>query len=159
MGYKLREGRWFVKPDEDEVRRVCVIEDAVRQECFPFSSPLGKTLIIDHEFYDVVGVLESKQASSDAKYEVVDIKQLNRRVYIPLAAALARTTQEPLSDRVTQVVFQCRTASDIKPAASVLNAFYESAHNMKSFAPEERDYKVQVAQDLVKQTEQSQAIF
>lgn len=159
IGYKLREGRWFVQADETEVRRVCVIEDAIRQEYFKLDSPLGKTLVIEHEPYEVIGVLQSKESSSDQKYEVVDIKQLNRRVYVPLASASARITQDPLSDEVTEIIFQCRAASDIRPAAALLNRFFEKAHHMENWPAEERDFKVRVAQDLVKQTEASQNIF
>jgi ABC-type antimicrobial peptide transport system permease subunit len=159
MGYRLREGRWINKEDQTAARRVCVLEDAVRQDYFSLSSPLGRMLIIDHEPYEIVGVLESKEASSDQKYEVVDIKQLNRRVYVPLSAALNRTTQEPLSDEISEVVYRCRAAEDIRPAAALLNRFYETAHNMESLPNEERDFKVRVAQDLVKQTEESQKIF
>ena len=159
MGYKIREGRWLEAADEPSARRVCVIEDAVRQDYFPLASPLGKTLVIDQEPYEVVGVLQSKEASSDTKYEVVDIKQLNRRIYIPFNTVRTRTTQEPLSDQVSEIVFQCRSAADIRPAAAVLNRFYETAHNMEGVPPEERDFKVRVAQDLVKQTEESQKIF
>jgi putative ABC transport system permease protein len=159
MGYHLKEGRWFVQPDETHARRVCVIEDAIRQEYFKLGSALGKMLVIEHEPYEVVGVLEGKEASSDQKYEVVDIKQLNRRVYIPLNAALARTTQNPLSDEVSEIIFKCKAAADIRPAAALLNRFFEKAHNMENTPPEDRDYKVRVAQDLVKQTEASQKIF
>ena len=159
LGYKLREGRWFLNADESTARRVCVIEDAIRQEYFKLASPLGKAVVIDHEYYEVIGVLESKEASSDQKYDVVDIKQLNRRVYIPLAAALARTTQDPLSDDVSEIVFMCKNTSDIRSAATLLNRFFEKAHNMENVPVEERDFKVRVAQDLVKQTEASQNIF
>ncbi|HEY3319543.1 MAG TPA: ABC transporter permease [Planctomycetota bacterium] len=159
MGYKLREGRWFVPADEENSRRVCVLEDALRQEYFKLASPLGKTLVIDHECYEVIGVLESKAASSDQKYEVVDIKQINRRIYIPLSTALARTTREPLADDVSEIIFQCRDITDVHPVAAVLNRFFEKAHNMEGIRPEDRDYKVQIAQDLVKQTEESQRIF
>ena len=159
IGFRLREGRWFLKPDEENARRVCVIEDAVRQEYFKLASPLGRTLVIDHEFYEVVGVLESKEASSDQKYEVADIKQLNRRVYIPLSAALARTTLEPLCDDITEINFMCRSTTEIRAASTWLNRFFEKNHNMENTPAEERDYKVLVAQDLVKQTEESQNIF
>ncbi|MCY3020773.1 MAG: ABC transporter permease [Planctomycetota bacterium] len=159
MGYRLREGRWFLPPDEKEARRVCVIEDTIRQECFKLESPLGRTLVIDHEPYEVVGVLESKEASSDQKYEVIDIKQLNRRCYIPLAATLARMTQEPLSDQVSEIIFQCRSSRDVHAAAAVLNRCFDAWHNMESWRPDDKDFKVRVAQDLVKQTEASQRIF
>jgi putative ABC transport system permease protein len=159
MGYRLREGRWILPPDEQEARRVCVIEETVRQECFKLDPALGRTLFIDHEPYEVVGVLESKEGSSDQKYEVVDIKQLNRRLYIPLSASLARTTLEPLSDEISEIKFQCRTAGDVHAAAKHLNRCFETWHNMQAVPPEERDFKVGVAQDLVKQTEASQSIF
>ena len=158
MGFKLREGRWLSAEDETEARRVCVIEDTIRQRQFSLGSSLGKRIVIDHEPYEVIGVLESKEVS-DSKYEVVDIKKLNRRVYIPISAALARTTQEPLAAEVSQVIFKCRAASDIRPAAQILNHFYETAHNMSGWPADDRDYKVKVAQDLVKQTEESQKIF
>ena len=159
MGYRVREGRWLLPPDEKETRRVCVIEEAVRQECFKLESAVGRALVIDHEPYEVIGVLESKEASSDQKYDVVDIKQLNRRIYIPLSAALARTTREPLSDEVSEIIFQCRSASDVHTAARHLNRCFETWHNMQSAPAEERDFRVRVAQDLVKQTEASQSIF
>jgi putative ABC transport system permease protein len=159
MGYKLREGRWFLPPDETQARRVCVIEDAVRQECFKLDQPLGRTLVIDHEPYEVIGVLRSKETSSDQKYEVIDIKQINQRIYIPLAAAMARTTQDPLSDQVSEIIFQCRSARDVHAVARVLNRCFEVWHKMENWKPDDRDYKVKVAQDLVKQTEASQSIF
>ncbi len=159
MGLHLQKGRWLVKPDDDLARRVCVIDDTIRQEHFRLTSAIGRTLVIDHEPYEIVGILENVETSSDSKYTVDDVKNLNRRIYIPLQAALARTTQEPLSDEVSRVIYQCRTAEDVHSAASVLNRFYETSHNMEAFAAGARDYSVSVAQDLVKQSERSQEIF
>jgi putative ABC transport system permease protein len=106
-----------------------------------------------------VGILENVETSTDSKYTVDDVKSLNRRVYIPLQAALSRTTLAPLSDEVSRVIFQCRAAEEVHAAAAVLNKHYEAAHNMESFEQGSRDYTVSVAQDLVKQTERSQEIF
>jgi putative ABC transport system permease protein len=96
---------------------------------------------------------------SEEKYSVVDVKQLNRRVYIPLAAALLRTTREPLSGEVSEVIFRCREAEDVRPAAELLDRFYEAAHRMEGVASKERDYKVTVALDQLKQIEEAQRIF
>ncbi|HLX60925.1 MAG TPA: ABC transporter permease [Planctomycetota bacterium] len=159
MGLHLQKGRWLVKADDDLGRRVCVIDETLRQEHFRLTTAIGRTMVIDHEPYEIVGILENVETSSDAKYTVDDVKQLNRRVYIPLQAALSRTTLEPLSDEVSRVIFQCRSAEDVHAAASVLNRFYESSHNMEAFDQRSRDYSVSVAQDLIKQTEESQRIF
>jgi putative ABC transport system permease protein len=150
MQFPLREGRWLV----------CVIEDAVRQNLFAQTSPLGGVLVIDHEPYEIVGVLQSKEVASNAKDKVdFDINQLNRRVYIPLAAALARTTQPPLSDEASQVVFSSRSPEDLRGAAAFIQRYYEHAHNMEGVPLGERDYQVKIAADLVKQSEDSQRIF
>ena len=159
MAFKMRDGTWFGDDDQTHARRVCVMEDAVRQEYFPLESPIGKSIIIDHEPYDIVGVLQGKEASTSGKADVADIKQLNRRVYIPLKSALMYTTQDPLADEVSEVIYRCKSPSDIRPAAQMLNRFYESAHDMQALPPEERDYKVRIAQELIKQTEDSQKIF
>jgi putative ABC transport system permease protein len=160
MQFHLREGRWLVPADEQEAKRVCVIEDAVRAEHFSQNSALGGTLVIDHEPYEIVGVLESKELAKNVKDKVdFDINSINRRAYIPMAAALARTTQPPLSDEVTQVIFACHDGADLRRAAAHIQHFYEFAHHMEGVSPEDRDYTVQIAQDLVKQSENSQRIF
>jgi len=159
MGLKLQKGRWLVNADDMLGRRVCVIDDTLRQEHFRLTAAIGRTMVIDHEPYEIVGILENVETSSDSKYTVDDVKQLNRRIYIPIQAALSRTTLEPLSDEVSRVIFQCRSADDVHSAAVVLNRFYEASHSMENFDTRSRDYTVSVAQDLVKQSEESQKIF
>jgi putative ABC transport system permease protein len=158
MDFRLREGRWLNPADLADQRRVCAIEEALAREVFPLASPLGQTLILDHEPYTVVGVLESK-AESDEKYRVVDIRQLNRRIYIPLTAALARTTRPPLADELDEVVFHCAEPELIGLAAQILERFYEAAHGMDQFPKEDRDYQVVVARELLLKIEAAQSIF
>ena len=160
MQFHLRDGRWIVPADEAASRRICVIEDDVRREYFPQTSPLGQTLVIDQEPYEIVGVLQSKELASNAKDKVdYDISSLNRRAYIPMSASLARTTLQPLSDEATQVVYTARSAEELKDAAAYIQRYYEKAHNMENVPPEERDYTVKIALDLVAQQEESQRIF
>jgi len=158
MNFALREGRWLNEGDEAAARRVCVIEDAIRQEIFRDGPAVGEVLVLDQEPYQIVGVLESKVAT-DEKYDKADIKALNRRIYIPLAAALLRTTREPLADEIHEIKFQVRPGLDIYSAEAYLSRFYEIAHRMENVAKENRDFQVLVAQDLLKQVEESQNIF
>jgi len=158
MGFKLREGRWFNPAEEASSERVCVLEDAVRKDAFPLESPIGKKLILDHEEFTVIGVLESKE-ETDEKYSVVDIKSLNRRIYIPLSTALSRITRDALSDEVQQVYYKCRTGKEVYAVANLLEQFYQSAHGMEGFEPKHRDYTVKIARDLLKKIEDAQNIF
>ena len=166
MGFSLRAGRWLNDADEAAARRVCVVEEAIWNDAFTLPAAAqsengpGKILVLDHEPYLVIGVLKGK-AVTDAKYSVkeVDVNLLNRRVYIPLSAALARSTREPLSDELSEVLFQCRSPDQIYLADVLLKRFYESAHRMENVPPEDRDYKVLIAQELVRQAEKAQDIF
>ncbi len=158
MNYGLREGRWLSPPDEVEARRVCVLEEDLARELFPVSTAIGEALIIDHEPYSVVGVLKGKE-KTDKKYEVRDTQRVNRRMYIPLNAALVRTTQNPLSDELSEVIFHCRDSAEVKTASVILERIFAAAHNMESLPPDKRDYEVHVARDLLAQIEQSQQIF
>jgi len=158
MNFKLREGRWLNDEDEADARRVCVIEETIRQEAFRSEPALGRAVFIDHEPYEVIGVLASKEVTDD-KYQVVDVKQLNRRVYIPLSCSWQRTTREPLADELQEVIYQCRDANDIYPAAALLRRHFEAAHNMQNRPENERDFKVLVAKDLLKNIEDAQGIF
>ncbi|MCK6474557.1 MAG: ABC transporter permease [Planctomycetes bacterium] len=158
MEYRLREGRWINPEDEAQARRVCVLEDDIRKKAFPLSKAVGETIVIDHEPYTVVGVLESK-ATTDKKYTAIDIKQLNQRIYVPLTAGLLRSARNPLNDELTEVVYRCRSADAVDEAALILRRFYEASHGMSAVPAEQQDFKVQIARDLIRQVEEAQKIF
>ncbi|MBE7465928.1 MAG: ABC transporter permease [Planctomycetes bacterium] len=159
MNFKLRLGRWLNPGDEVEARRVCVIEEALQFENFAEAdTPIGRTLVIDYEPYLVVGVLQGKE-ETDEKFDVAQVRQLNRRVYVPLSAALRRTTQAPLDDEITEVIYHCRSLTEVSAAKVLIDRFYETAHGMSGRPHEDRDFQVVVAQELLKQVEQAQQIF
>jgi putative ABC transport system permease protein len=89
----------------------------------------------------------------------VDIRALNRRVYIPLQTALNRTTREPLADELGEVIFQCRDSGDIRVAAGLIESFYEASHRMEGVPQDERDYQVLIAKELLEKIEEAQRIF
>ncbi len=157
-GFRIREGRFLAELDEAFATRVCVIEEALAAELFPFGGWEGRSIEIDSERYMIVGILEGKQ-STEKKFDILDFKRLNRRIYIPLSCALCRITREPLADEVDEVVFQAAGAGAVRLAARFLAAFYEASHGAGGLPASERDYAVTVARDLVEQTEQSQKIF
>ena len=99
MDLHLQKGRWFNATDNTLGRRVCVIDDTVRMEYFRLSAAVGRTIALDHEPYEVIGILENVETSSDSKYTVDDVKALNRRVCIPLERGALAETQPPLARR------------------------------------------------------------
>ena len=166
--FRLREGRFLTEDDGDRHVRVCVIEEALCEELFPFEKALGKNIFIDHEPYRVVGVMRSKE-TTEKKYEVVDIGELNRTIYIPLSCSLDRTPRRNLAAEIDEVIFQISDpdgSPDGSPPPTMLNdsarlirAFYLRAHSMVGVQPEDRDFDVTIALDLVRQRQKSEEIF
>ena len=176
-GFVLSEGRFFSSDDEENCRRVCVLEEEVARELWPAQGAVGKTVFIDSEPYAVVGVMRRKH-TGEHKYEpaaepkesgqsevdrlwrrLVAEGRLNRRIYIPLSCALSRTTQSKLASELDEAIFRARSVEDLPAAKDSIIRFLASTHGMEDFSPEDRDFKVEVAMDLIRQTQENQHIF
>ncbi len=61
--YLLSEGRFFSEQDINSERRIAVVGFDVVDKIFPFTNPIGKSITIDGNNFEVVGVLVPKGAS------------------------------------------------------------------------------------------------
>jgi len=188
MDYPLREGRFLSDDDERLVRRVCVIEEEIRRQLWPSGSAVGGMLFIDNEPYEVVGQLalkftgdekyeqaaeprEAKDASADDASsrresdtdrrlkEFAEAEHLNRRIYIPLSCALARATQPLRGAEIDEAIFKVASLGELVVGKDILIRHLTAAHGMSGFEKEDRDFKVEVPMDLIRQTQTNQRIF
>jgi putative ABC transport system permease protein len=78
-GAEYREGRLFTETESAAARQVCVLGYDVADALFPSRSPLGETVIISGQPFEVVGVF-AKQG------EFLGLFSFDNQVVIPLAA-------------------------------------------------------------------------
>jgi putative ABC transport system permease protein len=57
MNATLREGRFFMDPEDRHRRDVAVIGDGVRERFFPHADPIGKSILVDGHTLEVIGTL------------------------------------------------------------------------------------------------------
>jgi putative ABC transport system permease protein len=157
-GFALASGRFFCTMDEEQALRVCVMEQQVADTVFGAGCAEGQRVWIDAEPYLVIGVLQSKQVS-ERKYEVTDIAALNRRIYVPLATGLARTTQDRIAGEVDEVIFRARPGINPRELAEEVRLFYETVRGVGNVRSDERDYEITVTLDLVRQAQETQRVF
>lgn len=157
-GFEMKEGRFLLAADDAASSKVCVLEEAIRKELFPYSNAIGESVTIDHEPYRVVGVLKGKATGSD-KFVAVDIKKLNRRIYIPLSTSLNRLARSPLDPELDELSIKVRRAEDIWRAQRVIEKFFLKMHNSEGVKEADRDFRITVALDLIKQASETQRIF
>lgn len=86
FGYNMSLGRFF----DDELMRqqanVCVIGGDVKEALFKFEQPVGKSIKIDDQWFNVIGIM-ARQVAPSKKVENLDVRNLNIDVYIPLTTA------------------------------------------------------------------------
>ncbi|MHC4250835.1 MAG: ABC transporter permease [Planctomycetota bacterium] len=104
----------------------------------------------------------SSQGQSDIERRFKDLvaeERLNRRIYIPLSCALARTTQSLRAAEIDEAIFKVASLDDLVVAKDILVRHLTSAHGMSDVAPDARDFRVEVPMDLIRQTQTNQRIF
>lgn len=95
--HALARGRLFTQDDGDRSRNVCVIGDNIREVLFGNEDPLGKTITISENVFEVVGVLKKKQILDRGK-NIIEYK--NKTVFIPIRVFMIKLGPNANIDQV-----------------------------------------------------------
>jgi len=82
--FKAAFGRYFTHAEEEGVAKVCVIGQTIVDNLFPIADPLGQTIRINGESFEIVGVLETKGQSGFQNPDdqiIVPLSTAQRRIY------------------------------------------------------------------------------
>jgi len=82
----VSRGRYITEADMDSRAMVAVIGYEVARQLFPFDDPLGNTVRIDDQTFEVVGVLRPVGLAGGAGAQLIG-RDLNFDVHIPLTTA------------------------------------------------------------------------
>lgn len=81
----LIDGRWFAQSESDTKANVCLIGSSVKENYFPYQSPIGQTLDIGGTEFRVIGLLEKKEQLFGGGGGNND---QSNTIYMPIGAAL-----------------------------------------------------------------------
>ena len=73
-------GRFITDEDENKVKKVCVLGEAVRQKLFGDNNPVGKWVRIGKSYYKVVGVMKGQGTLRSGH-------NLDDRIFVPLSVS------------------------------------------------------------------------
>ena len=110
-GSKLERGRFLTDADLIHYVRVCVIGADIKRDLFAFDDPLRAQIQIGKEWFTVVGVIEDKQISR-GRANVIDIRNLNRDLYIPVTTAEQRFMPDPEEEQRLLLDYRHRYPED-----------------------------------------------
>lgn len=101
---KLREGRFNTQEDEEKKARIAILGSTASESLFGTEAPLGKTLEIRGQEFNVVGVLEKQDSSG-----LFGGPDLNNLVIIPIQTAWEITNTK----QIFRINLQARSPESI----------------------------------------------
>jgi putative ABC transport system permease protein len=145
----LAAGRFVADLDVRDRKRTAVLGASLARMLFPLGAACGQRVLVGGDWYDVVGVLESRGASR-AKPGPIRSRDVNRAIFVPLPS-LDRGA-DARADGVDEIVLRVTTADLVGPTAEAVKALVTRT---SGGAP----LDVIVPREILRQKERTQRIF
>jgi putative ABC transport system permease protein len=154
-------GRFISDADIDKERNYCVLAAEVATKLFPYGEPVGQEILINDDFYEVVGVMKPRSPSAGIGGSLA-AEVFSQDVYIPVTTLWRREGDMIVSikpgqfqrdiNQVTQVTIQVKDRDLVLPTADVVRNTIQYAHTLPDFA-------VVVPLELLEQARTTQLMF
>ena len=143
-------GRFVTDAENDKIAMVVVLGSGIVEDLFGSTSvnPVGETIRISRQNYEVIGVLESKGTSGMSNQDSVIIMPL-RTAQLKLGGAGTTT--------VSTINLQARSGEEMGAAEAQITAILRTKHGLA--ASEDDDFRVQNQEDLLTSVEETSGTF
>ncbi len=153
----IPRGRFITPYDQTNHKMVCVLGVGAAKQIYTFAEPLGQSLRIGDDWYEVVGLLQNVANLKDAGGD-----DINNVVFIPLASHQSRHgdinvnrdagTYESATVELDAIALQLDNEDDVLPTSKRLEVYLKQTHK-------KNDYKLIVPIELMAQKAATQRIF
>lgn len=156
--YQLRSGRFFSESEMRDHGNVVVLSDEVANALFPIDNPLGKTIRIDSDYYNIVGVMESEGFSNLGQNQAGSSNSAPSRIFIPFTSSKSRfgetTTRQTAGGmesetvELHEAVIQVEGQDGVIEVGEIIEQILQRRHK-------DVDYAIEVPLALLRQAEES----
>jgi putative ABC transport system permease protein len=164
----LASGRFLTDDEGYERLNRCVLGAGVADKLFPFTDPMGKSVVIRNQEYVVVGVVNDRMPTGGSGGSQA-AEDFNNDVYIPIETAVVRIGKSVIirsagSRSGEEVQFSQLTLTvdadfDTSEGRSRVKAVGESIKDILKQEHFREDYAVTVPLDRLEEAERAQARF
>ena len=156
--YNLRAGRFFSEAEVRDHANVVVLSDEVANALFPIDNPIGQSIKIDSDYYNVVGIMESEGFSNLGQSQAGRSNAAPSRIFIPFTASKSRfgeTTMrqtaggmESETVELHEAIIQIEGQDSVIEVGEIIEQILQRRHK-------EVDYEIEVPLALLRQAEES----
>ncbi len=130
-------GRFFVVPDENTRRRVCIIGTAVRDDLKLPQNPLGLFLSIGGDWFKIVGVMQKRG----------DLFGISQDDYVVIPFTVGQEMIPKPGQEDIRITFNVASVDQIDAVQDRIKQLLRSAHHLKH--GKDDDFQVQTAEQLM----------
>ncbi|MDT8428869.1 MAG: ABC transporter permease [Pseudomonadales bacterium] len=156
--YSLRQGRFFTREEMEQQKNVVVLSDEVANALFPLTDPVGDSIRIDGNYYNVIGIMEAEGFSNLGRSQAGSSNAAPTRIFIPLPAAryrfgetLVRQTSGGMESETVELheaIIQVDNQDNVEDVGRIIEQILERRHRRM-------DYAVEVPLALIRQAEET----
>lgn len=156
--YNLRAGRFFSESEMRDHGNVVVLSDEVAKALFPIDNPLAKTIRIDSDYYNIVGIMESEGFSNLGQNQAGSSNSAPSRIFIPFTSSKSRfgetTTRQTAGGMESETVelheaiIQVEGQDGVIEVGEIIDQILQRRHK-------DIDYAIEVPLALLRQAEES----
>ncbi|HEX3870638.1 MAG TPA: ABC transporter permease, partial [Pirellulales bacterium] len=158
---RMAHGRFLTDRDNDRRDNVCVLAYEVARTLFPYEDPIGKNVQIDRDFYVVIGITKSREATAGIGGSFSG-QDFNQDIYIPLSTLRTRIGDQVVTSRggsregevveLSQITVTVGDIDEVDRTADAIKLLLEKYHRQP-------DYAVVVPKELLRQAEVTRIMF
>jgi putative ABC transport system permease protein len=153
LNAELGEGVFITDDDITNARRVCVLGSDAKRKLFYVEEALGKQIKLQSQWFTVVGILEDKGAAGGKIGGVLEVRNTDEDIYVPLTTLLKRFKWDVGDAELTQITVKVSNAGRLQEAANILRSMIKRRHRGVE------DFKIAIPEELLRQSQRTQQIF
>ena len=150
---RLGRGVYLGDVDLQQARRVCVLGSDAKRALFFFEDALGRQVKLHDQWFTVVGVLEDKGAASGKIGGVLEVRNTDEDIYVPLTTLLKRFKWEADEAELTQITIKVPGSEKLQEAANIIRSILSRRHRGVD------DFKIAIPEELLRHSQSTQRIF
>jgi putative ABC transport system permease protein len=153
LNYRTNKGGFINQDQYDRQLKVCILGANISRELFGYEDPIGQSVKLGDQWFEVVGLLETKALFTETVGELAS-RDLNNDVYIPLSTFNKRIPKENrFSSEIKQLTVKFETSVKLVPSAAVIRSILNRHHFNND------DFSIIIPYELLKQQEKEARIY
>ncbi len=147
LNYSVGRGAFIQKNHYDEMMKVCILGASLAKVLFGYENPVGKSVKLGDQWFEVIGVMNSKALFTETIGELA-ARDLNNDIYIPLSTFNNRITREnTLASEINQFTVRLNSSERLIESAAVIRSILNRHHYNND------DFSIIIPYELLKQEE------